>query len=160
VSPHDELERDPLPEELKQLYRRLQPPALPDEAAEADTETARVVQWMRDAWSGLEAPARATCAKQLALRPVRRSRLAFAAAAAALLLAGAAALWRERAGDAPLAPAPRVAQGDVSAAEDGVELISVRPDHVELRSGPVRLVLLGPPPSDSTPDTGVSSEGM
>lgn len=156
MSEREELERDPLPEELRQLYGRLQPPPLADDASEADPETARVVQWMREAWSGLEVPpARVPLVPpRVTTRAPRRLRYVLAAAAAVLLVAGAA-LWRSLLGNPPTSPAPRVASGHAGANDVGVEILAVRPDHVELRSGPVRLVLLGPPPSDSTPDSGI-----
>ena len=150
MSAGDELERDPLPEELRALYRRLEPPALADDAAEGDPETARVVQWMRSAWSGLEVPpARMPL---VPLRSARAPRIRFALAAAAAVLLVAAAAWRVLESNPPSAPAPRVAEGHAAARDEGVELLAALPDQVELRSGPVRLVLLGPPPTDSVED--------
>jgi hypothetical protein len=44
----------------------------------------------------------------------------------------------------------RIAQAPTPAPVNDVEVLDVRPDQVELRSGPVRLVLLGPPPTESS----------
>jgi len=136
-------------DELRRLYERLQPPELADDLAAGDAETARVVGWMRGAWRELEAPRAAT----LVLRPLPRKRavrpLLVSAAAAVLLLAGAA-LWRALAHREPgeeVVHAPSIEAGAEASIEAGVEILDVGPDHVELRSGPVRLVLLGPPDS-------------
>jgi hypothetical protein len=144
VSERDESERDALPEDLRRLYARLQPPPLADDIAEADPETARAVRWMQAAWQELEIPAARV--PNLARRAPRRlRRLHFAlAAAAGLLLAAGAALWRGLAG-APPEPAARLAEGPALPAADRVEVLAALPDRVELRSGPVRLVLLTPP---------------
>lgn len=168
----DEREHGPLPfgesadgesdsDELRQIYRRLQPPALPDHAAEADPETARVVQWMQGAWRGLALPpARVPLAPRLSTRPIRHLRFALVAAAAVLLLVSGTlvtgtALWRALTRSSESTPEPRMAQGPPPASATGVEILAVRPDQVELRSGPVRLVLLGPPPTDSEQDSGI-----
>ncbi len=142
--------------ELGALYRGLRPPPLADGASEADPETARAVQWMRAAWGGLEIPpARVPALPRRApralwrLRGPARSRLL--GAAALLLALGGAALWRALRPGAEPARAPRVAQGPAPAAERGVEVLAALPDRLELRSGPVRLVLLDPPHTE--PDT-------
>ena len=137
-------------DELRALYRRLAPPPLADDVAEADAETARVVRWVQGAYRGLE-PARASVPLLLARtrRPARFGPRARLAAAAAVLLVAGAALWRALSGSSP-APAPeRVAQSP-SGPGSAVEVIDVRPDGLELRSGPVRLLLLEPPPSEPT----------
>lgn len=147
--------------ELGALYRGLQPPPLADGASAADPRTARVVQWMQSAWRGLEVPpARVPELPRRApqgLRALRGpARLALLGAAAALLVLGGAALWRAlRHVDEP-ARAPRVAENPDNAAGGGdkeseVEVLAALPDRLELRSGPVRLVLLEPPPTE--PDT-------
>ncbi len=145
MSERDENESDALPEDLRRLYASLRPPPLADDAAEADPETARTVQWMRDAWHGLEIPpARVPRVTRRAPRRLRRLRFALLAAAAGLLLAAGAALWRGLAG-APPDPAARLAEGPALPDADRVEVLAALPDRVELRSGPVRLVLLTPP---------------
>ncbi|MSR63978.1 MAG: hypothetical protein EXS08_16260 [Planctomycetes bacterium] len=147
-------EREPLDgeaRELRALYRSLQPPTTADELAEADPGTVRAVEWMRAAYRGLVVPPcalpRATPRPRRAARPVPRV-LALAAAAAALVL-GAAALWRRLARPAANPGPERVAQVPAPVAREGVEILSVLPDRLELRCGPVRLVLLDPPPPAS-----------
>jgi hypothetical protein len=154
--------REPLDEaaaedtaELRALYGRLEPPPLPEEADEADPETAHVVGWMRNAWRALEAPQVPLPLRHVPLRPVplralrarraralRRRMVLVAAAAAVLALAGAA-LWLAR-----TRPAPAV-ENVAAVPARGIEILAVRPEQLELRSGPVRLVLLAPPPSES-----------
>ncbi len=149
--------RDPAAE-LRALYASLQPPPLPDDLAEADPETARVVRWMQGSWRALE-PSRVPGPPSVT-RPRRAPRVArtalLAAAALVLVLAGTA-LWRaaltrggaqEREPEVARGLAPRPTPAP--AAE--VEVLDVRPDQVELRSGPVRLVLLGPPPAEPPED--------
>jgi hypothetical protein len=140
---------DPLRDELARIYRGLRPPPLADAASAADAETARAVLWMQDAWRGLEVPpARVPLPGRRRARP-RLLRPALAAAAAALVL-GALALARllgRRASE----PAPPVAQGPADAG--AVEILALQAGRVELRSGPVRLVLLAPPASYPTEDS-------
>jgi hypothetical protein len=140
-------ERD---EELRELYRRLRPPPLADGAGEADPETARVVRWMQRAWRELEPP-RAVLPRSVARRPRRLARPALLAAAAVVLLLAGAALWRALAARSAAVPRLDVAREPAPAGTDGVEILDVRPDRLELRSGPVRLVLLGPPPPPPEP---------
>lgn len=143
--------------EFAALYRGLQPPPLADGASAADPETARVVQWMQTAWRGLEVPpARVPELPRRvphALRPLRGpARLALLGAAATLLVLGGAALWRAlRRVDEP-ARAPRVAQNPDDEGGE-VEVLAALHDRLELRSGPVRLVLLDPPPTEPEPQT-------
>jgi hypothetical protein len=140
--------------ELRRLYARLAPPPLADDLDAADAETAHVVGWMRAAYRGLAVPAAEPpriAARTTPRRRLRPAPLAALAAAAAVLALGGAALWRALAGGAAPAvepgPAPRVARG--TAEERGIEIRALAPDQVELRSGPVRLVLLAPPASES-----------
>jgi hypothetical protein len=130
--------------ELRALYARLQPPPLADEPFEADAETVRVVGWMQQAWRGLAVPP-ARAPRRARPRPVRR---ALAAAALLLVVAGAAFLraWRERTATRP----ERLA--GVGTRTEGVEVLAALPDRLELRSGPVRLVLLEPPPTEPIAD--------
>lgn len=135
--------------ELGALYRRLQPPQPADELAEADAETVRAVEWVRAAYRGLAVPPRALPRTTPRVRRLPRV-LALAAAAAALVL-GAAALWRRLARPVASTEPGRVAQAPAPAANDGVEILAVLPDRLELRAGPVRLVLLEPPPPPAPP---------
>jgi hypothetical protein len=145
----DELEPSPdLPDEAVELrahYRRLQPPPLADDLEGSDPETARVVQWMQGAWRGLTPPRTLVPGRTLPRPTVRLvPRLRIAAAAAAVLLAGAA-LWRVLSRTDPTSAPAHLAQAPAEPLR-GVEVIDVRPDRLELRSGPVRLLLLDPPP--------------
>lgn len=141
----DELEL-PEPSELRDLYRRLQPPPLADDLAGADPETARVVGWMQGAWRGLTPPRALAPGRTRSRRSVRLVPRARIAAAAAAVLLAAATLWRALSGS-HLGSAPdHLAQVPAREPARGVEVIDVRPDQVELRSGPVRLLLLDPPP--------------
>jgi len=145
----DELERDDAgaADELRALYERLQPPPLADEAGESDPTTAEVVAWMRGAWQRIEPPRVAVPRPAVPLPSRRRTRsssFALAAAAALVLLAGAAAYLRAL--RPASAPPPNVAEQPAS----GVEILAVLPDRIELRSGPVRLVLLAPTPTETT----------
>lgn len=145
---HDPSGPDPA-EDLRALYRRLQPPAPADEAGAADPETARVVSWMRTAYEGLSAPP--SLQPERLRRSRSRARLVtrgLQAAAAVLFLAGAALLWRALRRTEPAGLAP-TAQQHSGRARDSVEFLEVRPDHLVLRSGPVRLVLLEPPTETS-----------
>jgi hypothetical protein len=147
-------------DELRALYRRLQPSPLADDVAGADPETARVVRWMQGAWSGLTPPR--TLVPSGLTRPRRSAwrapRTRIAAAAAAVLLLAGAVLWRLLAGTGPSSAPERVAQvppqGPAPTVEAVVELIDVRPDRIELRSGPVRLLLLDPSPEPSAEPPG------
>jgi hypothetical protein len=150
--PLDDLSAE-LPAELCALYRRLEPSPPADEVSHADPETERVVRWVQGAWNALEAPPVRVPRSIPPRRSDRRfvQRALVAAAAALLLLAGAAA-WRALPTRVEPARPTRVAQAPVPAS--GVEVLDVRPDQVELRSGPVRLVLLDPSPpriSDDPP---------
>lgn len=146
MNPADET-MDELAAELRALYRRLEPSPSADELIGAAPETARVVHWMQGVWNTLEAPParvpRAIPLRRSERRFVRRTLLA---AAAVLLLLAGAALWHALATRVEPARIPRVAQAPPPAPASGVEVLDVRPDQVELRSGPVRLVLLDPPP--------------
>jgi len=162
MNPADEPVED-LSAELRALYRRLEPSPPADEVAHADQETERVVRWMQGAWNTLDVPnvtAPIVTAPPVrvprSIRPrrsVRRSvQRMLLAAAAVLLLATGAALWHTLSTRVEPAPPTRVAQGPAPA--QGIEILDVRPDQVELRSGPVRLLLLGPPPTDPSEPQG------
>lgn len=127
---------------LRELYRRLTPPAPADELAEADAEAARAVRWMQAAWRGLEVPPAVAPVRRVAVSRSRLVRRALPWLVAAGVLAGGTALWLRARGPQP-APSP---EEHLSAAPVVVE--DVRADRMELRSGPVRLVLLSPPKRD------------
>lgn len=135
-------ERDPY-DELREAWDALEAPD-PDALAERDDAA---LAWMRSAWRAVEAPP-AAIPPRLA-RPTWRAlpRVAALAAAAALLVA-LGTWWRIGPGPAPAGPGP-IAQASVeetapepAAEEPPVQLASIEPDRMELRSGPVRLYLV------------------
>jgi hypothetical protein len=149
---HDERELPPLSDELRALYRRLQPPSLADDLDTADERTRNTVRWMQSAWRELEPPRAllppALARPATAQHPLQRVR--WIAVAAAVLLVAGGVLWRLLLAAGENARPSRVAQAPVQP-ERAVEIIDVRPDRVELRSGPVRLLLLDPPTSANPP---------
>jgi hypothetical protein len=161
---HEPGPREPAPREdearvdaWRELYERLEPPPLADEADAGDAESARAVAWMRAAWRNLDVPVASAPplhGRHTPAPSARRSwnlhRLAPLALAAAALLA-ALALWRARASQ------PNAPRGDGSSTprQGDVELLAVRSDQVELRSGPVRLVLLAPSSTEPAPSPGL-----
>jgi hypothetical protein len=142
-----ELEPDePIPE-LRALYRGLRPAEPADELAETAPETERVVRWAQGAWRALPVPAMALPRRRA---PARRSHARRWVLAAAGLLALLTLAWRLR--PRTTEPARRAELGAFSAPEPRVEILELTPERVELRSGPVRLVLLGPPTPAPTDD--------
>lgn len=135
---------------LGELYRSLTPPPLADGLAEADEETVRAVRWMQSAWRELEVPPTAFPIRRAA--PPRKKLLRRALpwlVAAGVLAGGAALLLRE----------PRVSESEEQLSAAPIEIEDVRADRIELRSGPVRLVLLSPPKRDETPSDPESTGG-
>jgi hypothetical protein len=149
-------ERDPVPDELRELYRRLRPPLPPDSAADGDPQTARAVRWMQEAWHGLAIPpARAPAVRR---REWRAAWLLRVAAAAAVLGASAAG-WRALQRAPSHAPAETVVQGPAPDGAGGVEVVVAAADRLELRSGTVRLVLLDPPSTSTRTETNETPTG-
>ena len=138
-------------DELRALYARLEAPPLPDGIEEADPETQRVTRWMQAAWRRVEPP-RVLRPPLSSRRPIRGRRvrwIVLAAAAAVLLAAGGLFLVSRPAPAMHPPPSETAAAPDASA---GIEILAVDPERIELRSGPVRLVLLDAlalPDSDS-----------
>jgi len=134
-------ERDPL-ELLAASWKRLEAPSPARDLEKEDEVTRRAVLWLRQAWSTLEAPV-LRAPRRLRFAPFRRRVLRPAVAAALLLAAGAALFLPGRPQEtrsaaeivvrAPNPPEPRP-----------VLLPDSRPGRMELRSGPVRLILLQP----------------
>jgi len=129
-------DRDPI-EGLREAWGDLEAPP-PDRVLEApDAETRAALEWMREAWRALEPPAaripwRVRLARRAGgLRPI--------AAAAAVLVA--AVVFGRGFFDAPSRPHEAV---QPLAALPEVRIASLDPDRMELRSGPVRLILLTP----------------
>jgi len=147
----DEPERDLPLDELRGIWRGLEPEPPPEDLAASDPHTRAAVEWMRAAWAGLPVPQPRVPLPGRPARPRHVLRLAagLAAAAAALAL-----LWptgveqsvqrsddraRSEAGDT----ARRASvEAPARLGAEAPQLASLGPDHVELRSGPVRLILL------------------
>jgi hypothetical protein len=145
---------------LRALYDRLEP----EDASDLDRQdraTRASVEWMRQAYRSL-APSRARAARG----PVPRSVSVWSkAAAAAFLLMGAGALAlqiRSKArrpetsrtmaagADAQgILPASFASPGDLVQGADAPAIAFLGPDRVEMRSGPVRLILLTDPSNRS-----------
>ena len=158
MSEHDPAREEDVGAELRDAWRQLSPPPLPDASEAADPTTAATVRWMQSAWRALEAPpgsARlqpgssvlSTLGKRPGWSPAlpgRRLRPRLVALAA-LVLATLGVLWRV------LAP-PRATEPEVTplARVPAVEVLEVRPEQLELRSGPVRLVLVTPAAAQNT----------
>jgi hypothetical protein len=133
------------PEELDDLraaWRDLAPPALADSCEEAGPATRASVAWLRAAWAGLEVP-EASATEVLGLRPRPAAPRALEVVRPALALAAAvlvAFLVSRRPRPARPEPAP------TSTETTAPRIASLSPDHVELRSGVVTLVLVTGPP--------------
>lgn len=165
-------ERDPL-DELKQLWSSLEPPApasdpreratgewlraawaaLEPAADDATDVDAPAVAWARAAFDAIEAP---TAAEQaVAAEPERRRPRLALVTAGALAAAAAAVLLQPRLG-APGDTGPLQSIGEVDVASvdaPPAPTVHVSADGLELRSGPVRL-LLNPPTLDDANDNG------
>ncbi|HVS11539.1 MAG TPA: hypothetical protein VMS76_16845, partial [Planctomycetota bacterium] len=151
-------DRDPL-EALRAAWRRVEP-ADPGSLAERELDgaTRAVIQRLRRAYA-LAAPEPAALPWRVRLRAHRRALRRVAVAALVLALAALATreLAKPSGSQLPSEPAP-IAAEPAAAAEAGVLLASLTPECMELRSGPVRLILLTPAPGDSpAPDDGDSS---
>ena len=149
---------DPL-EDLREAWQSLEAPEPADELDAADARTREVVAWLRAAWRTVE-PARQprVPAGASILRPrFGRPALLRLAAAALILALGAAVFWRPGAeapgrpgedepaepvvADGPGGPVPEVIP-EQPVPEGRVQLASLSSEHIEMRSGPVRLILL------------------
>jgi hypothetical protein len=149
-----EEQREELPlDELREAWWSETPAEPADELDEADPKTRDTVAWMRAAWQGLEVPEPRLPAARRA-RPARlRPRLVpLALAAAAALLAALGIYLATDAGEVERMPAPEthLAQGgsprepanEATEVASSGDLAYLGSDRMELRSGPVRLVLL------------------
>ncbi|GJM22874.1 MAG: hypothetical protein DHS20C15_27890 [Planctomycetota bacterium] len=139
------------------------PDATPTLAA-SDAATRDSVRWMQDSWAQLQAPpVEVPAALRQRVQRGRAPVLAWRrhAAAAALLLSVGLAL---RFGAGWLPPRALVDRGrdlgpsqDVAHDSDRPRLVAAHADHIELRSGPVRLLLVTAtesPPHDTNPSFG------
>ena len=151
---------------LRRAFEALPAPPPVRELGAEDDDTRRVVAWLAAAWS---AQAPASSAPPAALRPAalrpgalpRRAEFAWrplAAAAVVLVLLGGSLLvahvLRGRVASrpalpvvrTPAAPAPALVETPAPPPQPGV--VAAAADHLELRSGPVRMLLfLQPPPA-------------
>jgi hypothetical protein len=133
---HEEQGDLPL-DELRRAWRGLEPELPAGELAEADPATRASVAWMRAAWTGLPVP-EPRVPGQLRRRPALRLLGALSAAAAVLALLWAAG-WQ-----APVQrfEEPARTQTVQPTANTGPQLAALDSGRLELRSGPVRLILL------------------
>jgi len=167
-------EPDDVLDALARAFRELPAPAPARELGDEDEATRRAVAWMAAAFSAQSPASSAPPAAILArstrpvLRRVRPTWRPLAAAAAVLLLLGGGLLLAERVLQpraatrteppvayappidipAPQVPAPEPAPPDITppvASASGV--VAVADDHLELRSGPVRMLLFLKPPT-------------
>lgn len=137
--------RDPAIDEFAALWRELVPPD-PAAAVDApDAATRALLERLRGAWRAC-APASSAPPWPIRWRLARR-RLAppvAAAAAAVLLLAlGHFLLPRPH---APVIPPPAAPAAATTPAPAAIPLVSIDPARMELRRGPVRVILVTPPP--------------
>jgi len=144
-------EVDPLAE-LSAAWRALPPPDPTSIVDAPDPATRAAIAWLQDAWRA-SAPALSLDRKlpwrlriRLARRRARPITRWLASAAAVLLVLSLLSRTSRR---SPLAPPPELASQRVAAVdashEPVSEPVSVTADRMELRSGPVRLILLTPP---------------
>lgn len=131
--------RDP----LRALWDAVEPPAAHRTLDGEDDATRAAVAWLQGAYARLE-PAAAPPRLGLVPHRARRwpRRIALAAAAAALLLLARAA-WNE---PRPGLTLPTEAWIPPPAAAPEVQVLASDAQRLELRSGPVRLILLHPQP--------------
>jgi hypothetical protein len=140
---------------LRRAFEALPAPPPVRELGSEDDDTRRVVAWMAAAWS---AQAPATSAPPATLRPAalrptalpRRAEFAWrplaAAAVVLVLLGGSLLVAHVTRGRVASQPAPPVAQTPAAPSRPGI--VAAADDHLELRSGPVRMLLfLQPPPA-------------
>ncbi len=128
--------RDP----LRDLWDAIEAPPAHRALADEDAATRAAVDWLQRALAQVR-PTAAAPVTAMRLIPARRWPLRFAltAAAAALLLL-ARVFMRET------EPAALLTTADARPAADTVELLANDAQHLEMRSGSVRLTLLQPQP--------------
>jgi len=162
-------EPDDVLDALARAFRELPAPAPARELAAEDEATRRAVAWMAAAFRAQSPASSAPPAEILArtARPTpRRTWRPLAAAAAVLVLLGGALVLAEHVlqprvatrPDAPVAQAPDIeipapaitpAAPDITPpASSPSGIVAAAEDHLELRSGPVRMLLFLKPPSN------------
>jgi hypothetical protein len=139
-----EHERDDLPlDELRRAWRGLEPRLPAEELEESDAKTRASVEWMRAAWSSCEVPE----PRVPALRPRRWLRTVVAGLAAAAVLLALLRLTKNEPAVQHSDPVARFESAEpitpiTPENVAGPQLASLSSDQVELRSGPVRLILM------------------
>jgi hypothetical protein len=144
-------DQDPL-DALRHAWQSMPAPT-PEDLLAADRDTERVVDWLRAAWIFLPEPTVVVPSRRpLALRtraiPLLR--------AAAVLLIGATLIifaFRMGSTSSPVGPTPEDEPPfSVPSPPPAVEVTDLRSDRIELRSGPVRLILVQPSGPSADPD--------
>lgn len=154
--PGDDAPDDALAALLRRAFEEAPPPPATPELEDADATTRATVAWMQAAWAQLgraiaapvSTPSRAgRAARQSSWADARPPRAWRRAAAAALLLGGLAVLLEQHEqrpatrGESALAPLAD-AGSPPAPADDRPRVVAVAADHIETRSGAVRLLLL------------------
>lgn len=141
-------ERDPLDplEELAAQWRRLEPPDATAAVDAPDDATRAAIGWMREAWRAAAPAAPRDLPWKLRARLLRRRALPWLAAAAAIV---AVAFLLSRAGEPGGRSLGRPDPVRVAAQVPSHRSFDCAPDRIELRSGPVRLILF----TNTTPTT-------
>ena len=143
---------DPWIDDLRRAWRELEPRPAAEDLELEDDETRARVEWMRAAWSSLDVPEPrlplATSARPASTAGTRASsggwptRYRRLATAAAILLI---ALWFSRTEQSPQRSGEQARPVDgrpITPGDEGPQLAALSSNRVELRSGPVRLILL------------------
>lgn len=136
-------ERDPL-DELRAAWRAMAPPDPTASVDARDEPTRAAVAWMRSAWAAAAPPPTSALPWRVRLR-IARPRVVRAlpwVAAAAALVVCTALLGRGGRTEHDAAPVPELVARPEPIAKP--ELVSLSADRMELRSGPVRLILFTP----------------
>jgi hypothetical protein len=138
---------------LRCAWRQVRAPSPPEDLRDADPDTRALVLRLQEAGRAvpLPAPAAHALVHRRRLRRLRRA-AGWLSLAAAAVVAWFALPSRDATPPTPAEPALPVAQSDPAAAP--IEVAALSSDHVELRSGPVRLVWLNSPQQVSTSDAG------
>ena len=124
-------------DELRAAWSRLSAPA---PRAEADRATQASIAWMRSAWDSLESPA--PDPRVLLRHRARAERAAITswAAAAAVIIGGIVFALQRLA--PPARPGIERAVMDSTPSANKPYIAAIEPGRLEMRSGPVRLILL------------------
>lgn len=142
--------RDPM-DELRAAWGEVEAPPPDRDLSREDDATRRAVAWMQGAWAGVEAPP-ARVPRRAARVRVGPWSLAAAAAVVAALVTALAQGGRDRRLDGGPSPTPETPVVRTET-EPPVLVARTAENEIELRSGPVCLVLLAgaPPQPDDEP---------